>query len=266
MLRLSQAARNAQGRISGRAATRALVVGPSRPRDVPGAITAWPDLAERAKRLFGGGLGERNENQDLRALAPKTWGPGYYDTLRQELVRPLLDEKGRCVNLWLPFTAENEAGVELLEHYDPAATYGLLGALRLVAGQVCVQPISLYAEDRILHLTLLEKKASRRAAKSTKIAPKDEPGTEEEIVAGEEELAARKLAVTTSLGRILVTVQAELEALVEGGIAVRRSVELLRNAAARLDALGLRRCARPAGRHVAGVGTCRARQRDRRLE
>ncbi len=245
VLRLSQAARNAQGRISGRAATQALVVGRSQPRDVPGAIAAWPELAERAKRLFGGGLGERNENQELVLLAPKTWGPGYYDTLRQELLRPLLDEKGRCVHLRLPFTAENEAGVELLEHYDPAATYGLLGALRLVAGQVCVQPISLYAEDRILHLTLPEKKASRRAAKSSGVAPKDEPGTEEEIVTGEEELTAPQAAVTTPLGRILVTVQAELEALVEGGIAVRRSVELLRNAAGRLDALGLSACARP---------------------
>ena len=34
-------------------------------------------------------------------------------------------------------------------------------------------------------------------------------------------------AVTTPLGRILVTVQAELEALVEGGIAVRRNFDML---------------------------------------
>ena len=83
VLRLSLAWRNPQGRISGRAATRALVVGKSRPRDIPATITAWPELAERAKRLFGGGLGDRNENLEIVLLVPKSWGPGCYDTLRQ---------------------------------------------------------------------------------------------------------------------------------------------------------------------------------------
>ena len=95
---------------------------------------SWTDLAERAKRLFGAGLGERNENLELVLLAPKTWGPSFYDTLRQELVRPVADDAGRTVSLWLPFTPENEAGVEFLEHHDPAATFGLLGAVRLSRG------------------------------------------------------------------------------------------------------------------------------------
>ncbi len=260
MLRLSQAWRNPQGRISGRPATRALVVGPSQPREVPAAIRAWPELAERAKRLFGGGLGDRNENQDIVLLAPKTWGPGFYHTLRQELSRPLLDEKGRCVHLWLPFTPENEAGVELLERHDPAETYGLLGALRLVAGQVCVQPISLYIEDRIVHLTLLDPKAGPGAAKTaakavaTKTAgPKQDAEGEEEVVAGEEEEAVPQAAVATPLGRILVTVQAELEALVEGGIAARRNSDMLQSAARRLETLGLTACARPLAGMLRGL-------------
>jgi hypothetical protein len=248
VLRLSLAWRNPQGRISGRAATRALVVGKSRPRDIP-AITAWPELAERAKRLFGGGLGDRNENLEIVLLAPKSWGPGCYDTLRQELVRPLMDEKDRCLQLWLPFTPENEAGVELLERHDPAETYGLLGALRLVAGQVCVQPISLYVEDRMVHLTLPEVKAAPGAKSAAKAAPggtpKPEPEGEEELVAGEEEDVAPQAAVTTPLGRILVAVQAELEALVEGGIAARRNSDMLQSAARRLEVLGLTACARP---------------------
>jgi len=254
VLRLSLACRNSQGRISGRAATRALVVGPSRPREVPYAITAWTKLAERAKQLFGAGLGERNENLEVVLLAPNAWGPAFYDTLRQELVRPVADEAGRSVNLRLPFTPENEAGVEFLEHHDPAATFGLLGALRLVAGQVCIQPISLYVEDRIIHLTLLDPKSAPGATKPAKRAsvpratggpPNQEAEGEEEIVAGEEEEAAPQAAITTPLGRILVTVQAELEALVEGGIAARRNVELLRSAAKRLDVLGLTTCAQP---------------------
>lgn len=254
VLRLSLACRNPQGRISGRPATRAIVVGPSRPCKVPGVVTAWTELAERAKRLFGGGLGERHENLELVLLVPKAWDPSFYDTLRQELVRPVVDEAGRAVNLWLPFTPENEAGVAHLEHHDPAATFGLLGAVRLVAGQVCIQPISLYTEDRIVHLTLLDPKAAPSGAKPPKKAragktgggsPTQETESEEEIVAGEEEETAPQPAAATPLGRILITVQAELEALVEGGIAARRDVALLRSAAKRLEALGLIACARP---------------------
>jgi len=254
VLRLSQACRNSQGRVSGRSATRALLMGPSRPREVPGAITAWTELTEQAKRLFGGGLGERNEGLELVLLVPKTWGPGFYDTLRQELVRPVADEAGRVVNLWLPFTPENEAGVEFLEGHDTAETFGLLGALQLVAGQVCVQPISLYVEDRIVHLTLLDPKSASGSAKLVQNtsggkasggALDHEAESEEEIVAGEEDGAAPQAAITTPLGRILVTFQAELEALSEGGIAARRNVDLLRAAAKSLEALGLVACARP---------------------
>ncbi|MGA2256445.1 MAG: hypothetical protein ABSG53_17490, partial [Thermoguttaceae bacterium] len=130
----------------------------------------------------------------------------------------------------------------------------LLGAVRLVAGQVCVQPISLYVADRIIHLTLLDPKSAPGAIKPAKKAsvtratggsPKQEVESEEEIVAGEEEEGVPQAAVTTPLGRILVTVQAELEALVEGGIAARRSSDLLRTATKRLEALGLIACARP---------------------
>ncbi len=275
VLRLSLACRNSQGRISGRSATRALVVGPSQPREVPGAIRAWTELAERAKRLFRAGLGERNENLELVLLVPKLWGPAFYDSLRQELVRPVADEAGRSVNLWLPFTPENEAGVEFLEHLDPAATFGLLGAIRLVAGQVCIQPISLYIEDRIVHLTLLDPKSVIGAAKTAKKArgtkasngsSPQETGDEEEFVAGEEEEVVPQVAVTTPLGRILVTVQAELEALVEGGIAARRNLDLLRTAAKRLDALGLSACCAACCRSVACLGGGHAARRAGSLE
>lgn len=251
-LQLSQASRNSQGRLSGRSATRALVLGQSQPRDVPGAIASWNNLAERAKQLFGGGLGARRENRELVLLVPKTWGPASYDDLRQELLRPIADEAGRIVNLWLPFTPENEAGVELLERHDPADTFGLLGAVRLVAGQVCVQPISLYVEDRIVHLTLLDPKAAaakpkKKAGGARNAAGPSKPNgdNDEETVVGDEEEQMPQAAATTPLGRILVTVQAELEALVEGGIAARRNVELLRSACKRLDSLGLTACAGP---------------------
>jgi hypothetical protein len=114
-----------------------------------------------------------------------------------------------------------------------------------VAGQACVQPISLYVEDRMVHLTLPDAKAAPAVATASGGAPVPEPDSEEETIAGEEEAAVPQAAVTTPLGRILVTVQAELEALVEGGIAVRRNFDMLQSAARRLETLGLTACARP---------------------
>jgi hypothetical protein len=252
VLRVSQASRNPHGRLSGRPATRALVVGPSQPRDVPCAISTWTELAERARQLFGVGLSEYSENKELVFLLPKAWGPAFYDTLRQELVLPVTDAAGRVVNLWLPFTPENETGVAHLERLDPAPVFGLLGAIRLVAGQVCVQPISLFVEDRIVHLTLLDPhgapagpKPNKKRKAMTASSPPQQESDEEEIVAGDEEVSVPQLTVASATGRILVTVQAELEALVECGIAVRRNLDLLRAAAKQLDAIGLTACARP---------------------
>jgi hypothetical protein len=118
----------------------------------------------------------------------------------------------------------------------------------LVAGQVRVQPISLYADEKIIHLTLLDPKTRRgsgkrakkaRGAKAAARGVKPETERDEDLGADREEAAALPIAVTTPLGRILVTVQAELEAFVEGGLAAQRNVDLLRTAQKRLDALGL---------------------------
>jgi hypothetical protein len=124
----------------------------------------------------------------------------------------------------------------------------------LVAGQVRVQPISLYADEKIIHLTLLDPKTRRgsgkrakkaRGAKAAARGVKPETERDEDLGADREEAAALPIAVTTPLGRILVTVQAELEAFVEGGLAAQRNVDLLRTAQKRLDALGLTAGARP---------------------
>jgi hypothetical protein len=251
-LRLTGAWRNPAGRLSGRAATRAIVVGPSSPRDVPEQVAQWSLLADRARRLFGGGLSERTENMDLVLLTPKLWGPAAYDPLRQELLRPLLDEAGRAVNLWLPFTPENEKAVELLERHDPADTFGLLGAIRLVAGQLRVQPISLFAGEKIIHLTLADGAAAgKKSPKDPSVSPRQkgrpsgEPAEDEELASEEyEEAALSQAAAATPLGRLITTAQAELEAIVESGIAVRRGGEMLQSAAKRLENLGLTVCSR----------------------
>ncbi len=253
ILQLSRVSRNLQGRLSGRSSTQAIVLGSTQPRDVPVMITNWTQLAERAQRAFGCGLAERRENADLVLLAPTSWGPPHYDTLRQALVRPVADEDGRLVNLWLPFTDENAAGIDFLEQNLPTAAYGLLGAVRLVSGQICVEPISLYLTDQFVHLTLLPSKPRRgkKPKKAKPGAPVAGPAPDIEAGNGSDGDDPGRLvpsaSITTPLGRILVTVHAELEALVEGGIAAQRNVDLLQSAHKRLEVLGLTTCARSLG-------------------
>jgi hypothetical protein len=251
IVRLSGALRNPQGRISGRPSTRAIVTGPSLPDEVPRliakcAISKWSALATQAKQLFGGRLGDRTENLELAVLVPKVWGPAYYDSLRQEVVRPVLDDEGRSIDLWLPFTELNETAVEILEQHDPANTLGLLGALRMVAGRICVHPISLFAGDSIVNLNL-EKSSAAAAAKvkRSKVAAAEQESNDEEVLAADGEEALLVAGSATPLGRFLITAQAEVESLAESGIAVRHDPELLTGAARRLEALGLTSCTAP---------------------
>jgi hypothetical protein len=251
VLRLSGAFRNPQGRLSGRAATRAHVIGPSRLRDLPGIVRDWSELVPGARELFGGGLRDRTENRDLALLAPKLWGPPLYDDLRQELTRPIMDGQGRLMLLVLPYTPENQDAVSLLEQHAPAEDDALFGALRLVAGRLCFHPISVFHEDRIIHLNL-ETAAGAVTSDARVLAAS--PSEEEPLADGGEEVAA-STGSATPLGRLLITAQAELEALAEGGIAVRRDLGLLNGAAQRMETLGLLTCARPLARLSDGLAS-----------
>jgi hypothetical protein len=251
-LRLTGAWRNAAGRLSGRSSTQALVVGPSRLDTLPTPCAQWSALAELAQQLFGGGLRDHTENQDLVRLAPKAWGPAFYDPLRQELTRPLLDESGCAISLWLPFTPENEAAVDSLERHDATATTGLLGALRLVAGRLCVQPIALFIDGKVENLNLQKPGTpTSRGAKpgaSNACDADEQPDADD---AGE----SRASSAATALGRLFSTAQAELESFAEGGIAARRNTDLLASAAKRFELLGLATCARPLERLLATISS-----------
>lgn len=252
-VRLTSAWMNAHGRLSGRSGTRALVVGPSRPGDLPDRITRWSDISNRAASLFGGGLTERGENGELVVLNPAEWGEAEFDDLRQELRLPVVDDRGHALELWMPFAPETATAIERLENLNPEGTTGLLGAIRFVGGMVYVQPISLFTATGIVHLTLDALKRRRRSNGSADDeanagrADKDEPETDGEPaeestgIAGDERST---VSAATPLGRFLVTAMSELEALAESGLRVRRDPETLSGVARRLDRLGLAVCSR----------------------
>lgn len=251
-VRLTSAWMNAHGRLSGRSATRALVVSPSRPEDLPDRITRWSDISSRAASLFGGGLTEGGENAELVVLKPAEWGEPEFDDLRQELRLPVVDDRGHTLELWMPFAPETTTAIDRLENLNPEGTTGLLGAIRLVGGMVYVQPISLFTATGIVHLTLDALKRRRRSNGSADEADASGADTEEPETDGEPAEESTGIAggerstvsAATPLGRFLVTALSELEALAENGLRVRRDPETLGGVATRLDRLGLAVCSR----------------------
>ncbi|HWB09223.1 MAG TPA: SWIM zinc finger family protein [Pirellulales bacterium] len=252
-LALTGAWRNRGGRLSGRPSVRATVVGESDPRQLP-AANDWSQLGERARRLFGGGLGERNEQDELVLLRPSAWLSGQYDPVRQELVCLIFDDKQRPLPVVLPFTPETASGVRTLEHHDAAAAYGLFGRLRLTAGKLSVEPISLFAEGGIVHLTLDEAGSAAQAERAPAVkaslpsttddadeaSPFDETAAEDPSVVG----------TSTPLGIFLSSIEAELERVAEAGTSARRDLAPLEQAAEKLRALGLEIAAGAVGKLV----------------
>jgi hypothetical protein len=239
-VRLLNSWRNRVGRLSARPATRALVTGPAGPLQVPGFVRRWGDLIERAVRLFGGGLQGRGEMDDLVPLAPHAWGPAQFDSIRQELVRPVFDADGRALPLVLPHTPQTAGAVEALERHDASATRGLLGMLRLHAGQLAVEPIALYEDKKVYNLTLDGVAGSQVAVSPTPAASEED----EEPSETEEE----EVHTATALGLLLTRMAERLEALAEAGLLSAPETGSLRDLAAQADSLGLVACARPLAR------------------
>jgi hypothetical protein len=231
--------RNRAGRLSGRPATRCLVMAESDPAQVPGVTTSWPELAARAGRLFAGGLKERSEQDQIVLLRPQHWGPPQFDAIRQELIQPVFDSAGHPLLLVVPHTPQTENAISILERHDPVATWGLLGLVRLHREQLAVEPVTLY-QHKLINLTLDGMPASA--------SPGSTSGTAEEQEGEEPEQEEETATSASGLGMLLTQAAEQLEAIGEGGVRSARNIDRLRALAGQADALGLSSLARPIGR------------------
>lgn len=238
-IRLSAAWRSASGRLSGRASTRALVLGVSGVDDVRG-IDRWNDLTDRASRLFGGALGERDERDEIVLLCPARWGKPTFDEIRQEMVWPVTDSHGKELMLVLPNTPETADAMRPIERASLSELNSVLGILRLSGGRIVVEPVSLLGSHGQVNLSLDE--APRMPAHASQAQHmQDEPDDP-----GEENTLPH--ASGTALGLLLSSAEIELEEIAESGVSVRRDLGSLRSLSGRLDALGMSCCSRPLGR------------------
>ncbi len=233
-LRLMGAWRNRAGRLSGRSSTRAMILGDTKPTEIPGPVSRWTELVDRARRLFGGGLQEHSEQDEIVYLEPKGWSLAQFDSIRQELIRSVFDCEGRLLPLVLPFTPQTQEAVKTLEKHDPTQTFGLLGIFRLSAARLAVEPIALYENKRIVNLSL----------DSAVAAVSSGPVVTEESEEKELEEIGETAASATGLGLLLTRMAEELESLSEGGLLAGPKVESLRMLAAQADSVGVASCAR----------------------
>jgi hypothetical protein len=247
VLRLTGAWRNPVGRLSGRPSTKAIVTSDSAPARLPQAVCQWPELWRRATALFGGGLGERSEQDEIVFIQPSAWHTAEYDRVAQRLVRPVVDRQGHPINLTLAYHEQLTAeAIDLLQQYDPAANRGILGLIRFGAGELFVEPVSLCEDERIVNLSLdrTEGSASKSRSGASSAAPREEEPSElaEDVADGEtEEMVPSGSA--TAVGVLLTTTLTELEAVAEGGVTAARDTESLARLADRSEGLGLTCCA-----------------------
>src|SRR5262249_5204117 len=161
-------------------ATRCLTLGATDAGQAPASITAWPELRERAARLFGGGLRGRSEQDEIVLIQPAQWGPGHFDPINQEFQQPIFDAAGNALLIVVLHTPQTENAIPVLERHAAASselatipaggavsmsrtvsgnpgvfarqipnTWGVLGLLRLHHGQLALEPITLLRETLV---------------------------------------------------------------------------------------------------------------------
>ncbi len=245
MLRLASAFRNPAGRLSGRPATKATVLRPSITGQVP-VIELWRELTDRAFRLFGGSLGERDERDEIVLLRPSRTGRARFDDIRQEMHWPVLDSDGCELMLVLPHNAETAGGMRIIERWGRSPLEAILGLLRLSAGRLVVEPVTLHGPKGQVNLTLNEvhSPSARGGPASEEEDMPDEP-------TGDGLLPE---ASTTPLGLLLSSAEMELERIAESGVSVVKDLAGLREVSGRLEALGVICCASPLSRLVDTLG------------
>lgn len=234
-VQLSSTWRNTVGRLSGRSATRALILSDS-DFTCANIIESWSALIDPAVRLFGGGFGERDERDEVVLLKPARWGKPDYDNTRQEMVWVVYDSSGRELNLVLPNSPETADAMQVIEKSSRSNPRAVLGLLRLVSGRIIVEPVSLHGEFGVLNLTLDNSTPAPVPAWKKLFSGEDdiEPIEEDNLPD----------SPATPIGLLLVAVEAELELVAEAGVSVMRDTSTLGEFASRMNSLGLASCSK----------------------
>lgn len=269
--KLMHARRNFQGRLSGSARTRALLLGESEPHTLDFAHCSfrdWEALRAYAVSTLACGLEERQPLRDLVVVRPHRWGLRYFDEVAQVFNWHVVDEGGRQLPLRLPFDKENERAIEILEGFDPVSPpiEAVLARLSVRDGGIALRPVTLFGArsggaERLLHLGLEVRAGQTPESPARREGEPDRPSLDDEALP-EDRLSDWPGDSTpdNSLAARIALLAGELQSLAERGVGAGRldlsgfeaESRALRSAELHTLADALRSLSRAGGRDVPG--------------
>ncbi|HEX9296146.1 MAG TPA: SWIM zinc finger family protein [Polyangiaceae bacterium] len=237
-MRLPSAWRSRSGRLSARAGTSAVSMGPTKLATLPLAVRTWSDLVPIAEKALVVGFRDRDETASLVLIEPARWGPAVFDGTRQELVRPVFDDAGRAIPLVVRQSPETDRAIAALESYPPGAGARVFGVLEILRGSFALEPIAILEVTGATSLGLSHALPMRA---SEALPPSAEDPNSEEL-----ELETDDVPVTgedNQVHRVLSSIWNELESAASAGLRAYRGWPALTELSARSKALGLTHCA-----------------------
>ena len=147
-LRLVNARRNGEDRLSSSAGSQASILGPSRLEEIdfgPRSFTRFGELRRHAATLHPVGLAERRPGEEIVVIRPSRWGARGFDPLLQLFRWELEDGEGGRLLLEVPWDDLGRPAIETLEslHPEKDGVQAVIG--RLAAGDpgLAVTPVAL---------------------------------------------------------------------------------------------------------------------------
>jgi hypothetical protein len=226
-LKLRNARRTVNGRLSGSGKTTAIVLGPTTPVALNfGArvFTSWQRLGHHVHERQPLGLREPNPLDLIGILQPSAFGLRTFDSITQTLTWEVYDEQGQVLTLSLPFREWNKEAIQVLEKLKPpaASPWRVLTRLALHDDALSLEPVSIFrTEDPsnpIFHLAfdVVRRQDSRKSASRQKLEREPEPD-EESFEEEASEFDETSISSRTSLSRTIAELNQHLEAIAETG-------------------------------------------------
>ena len=154
VVQLTDAWRSGDGRLSGRPATRGRLQGDAAETDLPPVLSDWSDLAPLARAAFAPGLAAKRDQRPFVVVRAESWEPAVFDPVRQELTRIAYDASGRTLPMRLWHQDWNPRAIEAMERLPLDDQAQVFCELRLEAGRLSAEPISVRCGGNLHHLSL----------------------------------------------------------------------------------------------------------------
>lgn len=230
--RLMNARRNPLNRLSASGKSRVLVTGPAPIADsrLP-VIENWTDLGPTLDKSADIGLKESNPLDAMVALKPAVWAARIFNPVTQVFSWLMADSQKQPLVLEIPFDAYSEPAIKYLEKTQESSLPGtvVIGRLQRAPSGCSLFPFTFHLPDGSAVHLMLDAVEQGKAVASVSNGELNEELNEEldEKLDAEEEIP-QVVAISPKLGRLLDTVDENLLALSETGLATPNMLRITR--------------------------------------